>query len=109
VRLDFFRQETFSQRYYLRRIGRKPINDQQLECPSEFGPVAQNGTQSSGELTSKGESSGSDPNPLAAYCMAYALVMEATEMIHKRGAMLKSPNGFSMQSPYLVIGRRGSG
>jgi P27 family predicted phage terminase small subunit len=27
--------------------------------------------------------------------------MEATEMVHKHGAMIKSPNGFPMQSPYL--------
>jgi P27 family predicted phage terminase small subunit len=27
--------------------------------------------------------------------------MEAAEMVHKHDAMIKSPNGFPMQSPYL--------
>jgi P27 family predicted phage terminase small subunit len=73
-----------------------------LECPSELGPVArQEWDRIVGELTSKGVLSSSDRGPLAAYCTAYALAMEATEMVHKHGTMIKSPNGFPMQSPYL--------
>jgi P27 family predicted phage terminase small subunit len=73
-----------------------------LECPSELGPVArQEWDRLVGQLTSKGVLSSSDRGPLAAYCTAFALAMEAAEMVHKHGAMIKSPNGFPMQSPYL--------
>jgi P27 family predicted phage terminase small subunit len=42
-----------------------------------------------------------DRGPLAAYCTAYALWIDALEMVCKHGAMIKSPNGFPIQSPYL--------
>jgi len=32
-----------------------------------------------------------DRGPLAAYCTAYALSIEAAEMVRKYGAMIKSP------------------
>jgi P27 family predicted phage terminase small subunit len=38
---------------------------------------------------------------LAAYCTAYALYFEALEMVNKHGAIIKSPNGYPQQSPYL--------
>ncbi len=73
-----------------------------LECPSELGTVArQEWDRIVGELTSKGVLSSSDRGPLAAYCTAFALAMEAGETVQKHGAMIKSPNGFPMQSPYL--------
>ena len=73
-----------------------------LECPPELGPVArQEWDRIVGELTSKGVLSAFDRGPLAAYCTAFALAMEAAEMVQKHGAMLKSPNGFPIQSPYL--------
>jgi P27 family predicted phage terminase small subunit len=54
-----------------------------------------------GELTSLGVLSSFDRGPLAAYCNAYALWIEAMEMVQKHGAMIKSPKGFPIQSPYL--------
>jgi P27 family predicted phage terminase small subunit len=42
-----------------------------------------------------------DRGPLAAYCNAYALWIEATEAVQKYAAMIKSPNGYPTQSPYL--------
>ena len=42
------------------------------------------------------------PNP----DVGYALWAEATEQIQKYGAMVKSPNGFPIQSPYLSIANR---
>lgn len=73
-----------------------------LECPSELGPAArQEWDRIVGELISKGVLSNFDRGPLAAYCTAYALAMEANEMVQKHGAMIKSPNGFPMPSPYL--------
>jgi P27 family predicted phage terminase small subunit len=42
-----------------------------------------------------------DRGPLAAYCTAFSLAMEAVVMLSKHGAIIKSPNGFPVQSPYL--------
>lgn len=73
-----------------------------LECPPELSPAArQEWERIVAELIAKGVLSKFDRLPLAAYCNACALAMEATEMVHKHGAMIKSPNGFPMQSPYL--------
>jgi P27 family predicted phage terminase small subunit len=73
-----------------------------LECPPELGPVArQEWDRIVGELTQLGVLSSFDRGPLAAYCTAYALWSDAMEMVQKHGAMIKSPNGFPMQSPYL--------
>jgi P27 family predicted phage terminase small subunit len=73
-----------------------------LECPPELGPAAREEWQRIvAELIAKGVLSRFDRGPLAAYCTAFALAMEAAEMVHKHGAMIKSPNGFPMQSPYL--------
>ena len=73
-----------------------------LECPPELGPAArQEWERIVAELIAKGVLSRFDRGPLAAYCTAFALAMEAAEMVHKHGAMIKSPNGFPMQSPYL--------
>src|ERR1039458_5005486 len=54
-----------------------------------------------GELTILGVLSSFDRGPLAAYCIAYALGIEAIEVVQKHGAMIKSPKGFPIQSPYL--------
>ena len=47
-----------------------------------------------------------DRAALAAYCGAHALWAEAMEAIQKYGAMIKSPQGFPIQSPYLAIANR---
>jgi len=47
-----------------------------------------------------------DRAALATYCGAYALWAEATEAIQKFGAMVKSPTGYPMQSPYISIANR---
>jgi len=78
-----------------------------LECPSELGPLArQEWDRIVCELTALGVLSSFDRGPLAAYCTAYALWLEATEMVHKHGAMIKSPNGYPIQSPYLAVVNR---
>jgi P27 family predicted phage terminase small subunit len=78
-----------------------------LECPSELGPLArQEWDRIVGELTSLGVLSSFDRGPLAAYCNAYALWIEATEAVQKYGAMIKSPNGYPTQSPYLATVNR---
>jgi P27 family predicted phage terminase small subunit len=88
----------------------KPLSDPKeikpvriLECPPELGPIArQEWDRIVGELTSKGVLSSFDRGPLAAYCTAFALWLEAAEAVQKYGAMIKSPNGFPIQSPYLA-------
>jgi P27 family predicted phage terminase small subunit len=47
-----------------------------------------------------------DRAALASYCGAYALWAEATEAIQKYGAMVKSPSGYPIQSPYVAIANR---
>jgi P27 family predicted phage terminase small subunit len=47
-----------------------------------------------------------DRAALAAYCGAYALWAESTEAIQKYGAMVKSPTGYPIQSPYVSIANR---
>jgi phage terminase small subunit len=60
----------------------KPIRI--LECPPELGPLArQEWHRIVGELTSLGVLSSFDRGPLAAYCNAYALWIEASEAVQK--------------------------
>jgi P27 family predicted phage terminase small subunit len=78
-----------------------------IDCPPELGPVArQEWGRIVGELISKGVLSSFDRGPLAAYCTAFALWLEAAEAVQKYGAMIKSPNGFPIQSPYLATVNR---
>ena len=78
----------------------KPLR--MLECPPELGPQARlEWERIAGELIKLGILSSFDRGPLAAYCCAYALWIEAMDMVQKHGAMIKSPNGYPMQSPYL--------
>lgn len=77
-------------------------SDRILECPPELSILArQEWDRIVGELTPLAILSSVDRAPLAAYCCAYALWIEAMEMVQKHGAMIKSPNGYPMQSPYL--------
>jgi P27 family predicted phage terminase small subunit len=47
-----------------------------------------------------------DRAALASYCSAYALWAEATKAIQTYGAMVKSPTGYPIQSPYVAIANR---
>lgn len=47
-----------------------------------------------------------DMAALAAYCMAYSRWVEAEDMIRQHGMLVKSPNGYPMQSPYLAIANK---
>ena len=78
-----------------------------LECPAELGPAArQEWDRIVSELTSKGVLSSFDRGPLAVYCNAYAQYFEAMQEVQKYGAMIKSPNGYPVQSPYLAVANR---
>lgn len=47
-----------------------------------------------------------DINSLSAYCEMYLRWTEANKQIEKHGLIIKSPNGFPMQSPYLPISNK---
>jgi len=94
--------------------GKRPLNMNEPvpnptvpECPPELGPVAQREwNRLVGELAALRLITNLDRAALAAYCAAYALWAEATEAIQKYGAMVKSPSGYPMQSPYVAIVNR---
>ena len=94
--------------------GKRPLNKDEPrpeanipECPPELGPLAkQEWDRLVGELAALRLLTNLDRAALAAYCGAYALWAEATAQIHKYGAMIKSPTGFPIQSPYLAIANR---
>jgi P27 family predicted phage terminase small subunit len=76
-------------------------------CPPELGPGAQREwNRLVGDLSKLNLITSLDRAALATYCGAYALWAEATEAIQKFGTMVKSPNGFPMQSPYIAIANR---
>jgi len=94
--------------------GKRPLNDDEPrpeanipDCPPELSPLArQEWDRLVGELSSLRMMTNLDRAALAAYCAAYALWAEAIEAIQKYGAMIKSPTGFPIQSPYLAIANR---
>jgi len=94
--------------------GKRPLNPGEPkpepalpECPQELGPVAQREWQRLIEqLEPLRILTHLDRAALASYCGAYALWAEAMEAIQKYGAMIKSPQGFPIQSPYLAIANR---
>ena len=47
-----------------------------------------------------------DRAALAAYCQAWGRWVEAEEALKKHGVVVRSPNGFPIQSPYLAIANK---
>lgn len=94
--------------------GKRPLNRDEPrpepaipECPPELGPVARREwDRLAGELGKLKLLTTLDRAALAAYCGAYALWAEATQAIQKYGAMVKSPSGYPMQSPYVAVANR---
>jgi P27 family predicted phage terminase small subunit len=94
--------------------GKRPLNQSEPqpalafpECPSEVGPTARaEWDRLVPELGELGLLTHFDRAALAVYCGAYALWAEATAAIQKYGAIVKSPSGYPMQSPYIGIANR---
>jgi P27 family predicted phage terminase small subunit len=94
--------------------GKRPLNPDEPrpeiavpECPAELGPVArQEWDRMVGELAPLRILTHLDRAALASYCGAYAMWAEATAAIQKYGAMVKSPSGYPVQSPYVSIANR---
>lgn len=77
------------------------------ECPQELGAVARGEwDRLAGELSKLRLLTALDRAALATYCGAYELWAEATAAIQTYGSMIKSPQGFPMQSPYIAVANR---
>jgi P27 family predicted phage terminase small subunit len=77
------------------------------DCPPELGPAAKREWERLvGDLAKLNMLTNLDRAALAAYCGAYSLWADATEQIQKYGAMIKSPTGYPVQSPYIAIANR---
>ncbi|TAK48152.1 MAG: phage terminase small subunit P27 family [Xanthobacteraceae bacterium] len=101
-------------KYLTGNPGKRPLNANELrpdavppECPAELGPAARaEWNRLIADLSKLNLLTTLDRAVLAAYCGAYALWAEAIEAIHKYGAMVKSPSGYPIQSPYVAIANR---
>ncbi len=47
-----------------------------------------------------------DRAALSAYCQAWGRWIEAEERLRQHGVIVKSPNGFPVQSPYLAVANK---
>ncbi len=75
-----------------------------VECPPELSPTArQEWDRLAPELAAAGRLTPLDRGPLAAYCTAYALWTEGVDALQRYGTVMKSPNGYPIQSLYLSI------
>jgi P27 family predicted phage terminase small subunit len=94
--------------------GKRPLNHHEPrpepavpDCPPELSEAAQREWQRLvRELSKLNLLTHLDRAALAAYCNAYAMWVEAIEAIQKYGSMVKSPNGYPVQSPYIAIANR---
>ena len=76
-------------------------------CPAYLGEEARKEWKRlSRELAALGLLTRIDRGPLAAYCQAHALWVEAVRSLERYGTMVKSPNGHPMQSPYVAVANR---
>jgi P27 family predicted phage terminase small subunit len=94
--------------------GKRPLNAHEPrpepalpDCPPELSAVAQTEwTRVISELAKLNLMTNLDRAALAAYCGSYAIWASATEQLNKYGTVVKSPQGFPIQSPYLAIANR---
>ena len=92
-----------------RRLNRaEPRPDPRVPaCPACLGDEARKEWRRlAKELAGLGLLSGLDRGMLAAYCQAHALWVEAVSSIGRYGTMVKSPNGYPMQSPYVAVANK---
>jgi P27 family predicted phage terminase small subunit len=94
--------------------GKRRLNDAEPRpaprvppCPACLGDEARKEWQRlAKELGELGLLTGLDRGLLAAYCQAHALWVEAVSSIERYGTMVKSPNGYPMQSPYVAVANK---
>ena len=94
--------------------GKRRLNDTEPRpagavpsCPSYLGEVARKEWKRlARELADLGLLTRIDRGQLAAYCQAHALWVEAVQALGRYGTMVKSPNGYPMQSPYVAVANK---
>lgn len=94
--------------------GKRPLNVNEMrpepeipECPPELSDAAKaEWERLTKELGQFRIITALDRAALASYCSAYGMWLEATQAIRAHGLMVKSPNGFPVQSPYVSIANR---
>lgn len=94
--------------------GKRPLNELEPrpepaipDCPPELNePARREWDRLVGELAKLRILTNLDRAALATYCSAYALWAEAIQAIEEHGALVKSPSGYPIQSPYLAIANR---
>ena len=115
VRADAWTQAPAEQRRPAARQSRQaPPNDAEPRpaarvppCPACLGHEARKEWQRlARELGELGLLTRLDRGLLAAYCQAHALWVEAVSSIERYGTMVKSPNGYPMQSPYVAVANK---
>jgi len=83
---------------------KKLASVQQLgPCPPELSEAARaEWDRVIGELIAEERVTLLDRSVLIAYCVSYANWMEAEAMCRQYGSVVKSPNGYPVQSPYAI-------
>jgi P27 family predicted phage terminase small subunit len=77
---------------------------EKVECPPELGAIArEEWDRVAPHLVAAGRLKPLDRSSLAVYCAAYATWLEASIALQTYGTVMKSPNGYPMQSPYVLI------
>jgi P27 family predicted phage terminase small subunit len=73
-------------------------------CPPELGPVAKKEWKRIvPELIERDLLQSLDMAVVSLYCSAYAEWLAASDAIQKYGAIIKTPSGYPVQSPYVAI------
>ncbi len=76
-------------------------------CPAHLqGEARKEWRRLSKELAALGLLARIDRGALALYCAAWGRWVEAEEALRKHGVLVKSPNNYPMQSPYLAIANK---
>jgi P27 family predicted phage terminase small subunit len=91
--------------------GKRPLNEAEPvppagtpECPMELSPDAQaEWNRICPLLIQMGVLSTVDTTALAAYCECFAQWVSATRIVRKVGAVIKTPTGYPIQSPYVSV------
>lgn len=94
--------------------GKRPLNPNEPRPKVEIPSVPEHLTEAAkaewnriAEILARlGLLSTLDRAALAAYCTVYGRWVEAEEALKKSGTVVKSPSGYPMVSPYLVVANR---
>ncbi len=91
--------------------GHRPINGREPQpeicvppCPRQLSPEAKKEWRRiSKELMQLGLLTNIDRAALAGYCQTWGRWIEAEDRLREHGVIVKAPNGYPVQSPYLKV------